>query len=105
MPTTAEQLPYVGSALNWQGQPYEQLQLANSRPCRAHFVSVMTPPRIRSAAAIESRAWRGRQPRAEGIARRTSARPLRRLRAQQREVHRVEVVHRDGAIQLLRFVL
>src|SRR5689334_25032366 len=33
MPTTARQLPWVGSALNWHGQPYAQLQFANSRPC------------------------------------------------------------------------
>src|SRR2546421_10432849 len=32
MPTTALQSPWVGSALNWRGHPYAQLQCANSRP-------------------------------------------------------------------------
>ena len=30
--TAARQLPWVGSALNWQGQPQSQLQLASSGP-------------------------------------------------------------------------
>src|SRR4051794_33720414 len=41
MPTTAVQLPWVGKALNWHGQPYAQLQLANSRPWMVHLTSVM----------------------------------------------------------------
>jgi hypothetical protein len=40
IPTTALQLPWVGRALNWQGQPYEQLQLANSRPRMIHCVGI-----------------------------------------------------------------
>jgi hypothetical protein len=32
MPTAARQLPLVGSALNWQGQPQSQLQDDSSGP-------------------------------------------------------------------------
>jgi pimeloyl-ACP methyl ester carboxylesterase len=35
------QLPWVGSALNWHGQPYAQLQWTNSRPLIDHSVSVI----------------------------------------------------------------
>jgi hypothetical protein len=31
----------VGNPLNWQGQPYEQLQFANSRALIDHFTSVI----------------------------------------------------------------
>src|SRR3984893_7948813 len=41
MPTTASQLPWVGSALNWQGQPYEQLQWEKFRPLRCHLTSAI----------------------------------------------------------------
>ena len=34
----ASQWPLVGGALNWQGQPYEQLQLMSSRPSNSHGV-------------------------------------------------------------------
>jgi hypothetical protein len=36
----ALQSPCVGSALNWQGQPYAQLQWMNSVPLMVHLVSV-----------------------------------------------------------------
>src|ERR1700730_741556 len=41
IPTTASQLPWVGSALNWQGQPYEQLQWEKFRPLRCHLTSAI----------------------------------------------------------------
>jgi hypothetical protein len=37
----AAQLPWVGSALNWQGQPYAQLQWEKLRPLRCHFTSAI----------------------------------------------------------------
>jgi len=46
MPVTASQLPWVGNALNWHGQPYAQLQFTNSRAWIVHFTSVMSPSRI-----------------------------------------------------------
>jgi hypothetical protein len=36
--TNASQRPVVGNALNWQGQPQLQLQLANSSPAIRHFI-------------------------------------------------------------------
>jgi hypothetical protein len=38
--TKASQRPVVGSALNWQGQPQLQLQLANSSPAIRHLIFV-----------------------------------------------------------------
>src|ERR1700726_31330 len=38
--TKASQRPVVGSALNWQGQPQSQLQLANSSPAIRHLILV-----------------------------------------------------------------
>jgi hypothetical protein len=36
--TNASQRPVVGNALNWQGQPQLQLQLANSSPAIRHLI-------------------------------------------------------------------
>src|ERR1700730_13378357 len=44
-PTTASQLPWVGRALNWQGQPYEQLQWEKFRPLRCHLPSAIVASR------------------------------------------------------------
>src|SRR6266481_3678120 len=41
--TKASQRPVVGSALNWQGQPQLQLQLANSSPAIRHLIFVGSP--------------------------------------------------------------
>src|SRR5260370_40938328 len=41
--TKASQRPVVGSALNWQGQPQSQLQLANSSPAIRHLILVGSP--------------------------------------------------------------
>jgi hypothetical protein len=41
MPVIAWQKPLVGSALNWQGQPQEQLQLAISGPCIRQLIYAM----------------------------------------------------------------
>src|ERR1700682_5512322 len=45
IPTTASQLPWVGRALNWQGQPYEQLQWEKFRPLRCHLTSAIVASR------------------------------------------------------------
>jgi hypothetical protein len=41
--TTSWQFSYVGSELNWQGQPQAQLQLTYSRPVRIHLTTVISP--------------------------------------------------------------
>jgi hypothetical protein len=39
--TSASQRPWVGSALNWQGQPHAQLQVPDSSPTIRQGVFVM----------------------------------------------------------------
>src|SRR5918999_5233620 len=55
MATAARQLPWVGRALNWQGQPQSQLQVASSGPFMLQSTKAMRTPPLRSACRARKR--------------------------------------------------